>query len=123
MSRTFRRKNYEDVRGRSWDRAGRKTAGFYTHRDCNTQRRFGCTGYFKCVWTYRPMTKREWDKEHRRIHGESHQNYWGPGRPYKQYRMEENRVINKAELVKWKKYPDDYEPMFEEEPRSHWWDW
>lgn len=123
MSRTYRRKNYEATQGTSWDRASDKIAGFYTVRDWSR-------GYWKNgVYVsghvyYRAPTEREYNKEHWRIHGESrHSNEWGPGKGYKQHRMNENRQINETELIKWKKYPDDYEPLFEEEPRSHWWDW
>lgn len=35
MSRTIRRKNYERTQGTSWDRAGDKTAGYYTQRGYN----------------------------------------------------------------------------------------
>lgn len=120
MSRTFRRKNYEDTQGTSWDRKGRKTAGYYTEYDFND---------FHGDWnrgdvTYRPPTRAEYIKEYFRIHGESrHANCWTPGGEYKKSRMKENRSINKEEMVKWKKYPDDYEPLWEAEPRSHWWDW
>lgn len=118
MSRTFRRKNYEETQGRSWNRRGRKTAGYYTQWDHNSHR---------SNWadvTYRQPTREEYLKEYLRLHCESkHANYWGPGKGYKQFRMEQNRRINKQELINWMKYPDDYEPMVEEEPRSHWWDW
>lgn len=124
MSRTYRRKNYEDTQGTSWDRKGRKTAGYYTEYDYNDSCHFWHPGWNRGDVTYRPPTQEEYIREHQRIHGESkHANYWTPGKGYKQHRMNENRQINKQELVKWKKRPDDYEPLFEEEPRNHWWDW
>jgi hypothetical protein len=113
MSKTYRRKGYEKTQNTSWDKQSNSIAGYYTEKDWVEYN----------VWVYREPTKREYFKRWYLAHGESrHANAYGPGKTYKKYRMSENRCITKRELAKF--YKDyDYEPMIEEEPRSHWWDW
>lgn len=126
MSRTYRRKGYEDTLGNSYDRKGRKTASVYTIFDgygvlCPS--RWG--GYaYRWIRVYREPTKTELYKRVKWYHGESrHANERSPSRDYRKARMVENRNINKRELINWTKHPDDYEPLWEANPRSHWWDW
>jgi len=124
MSKTFRRKGYEDTQRASWDRRGNKTAGYYTERDGYWYGRQGIdrdTGSNMPI--FRKPTRLEYFEEYWRIHGDAGgRNYWTPGRYYRETRQVENRSINKRELCKWLKN-DEYEPLFEANPRSHLWDW
>lgn len=116
MSRTFRRKNYEHEQGANryykW-----KVAGYYTQVDCIWHEE----GWFEYV--YREPTEEEYYRDYWALHGESKSaNSWTPSREFRKRRMGENRMINKTELSKWFKNVD-YDPIFEENPRSHYWDW
>jgi hypothetical protein len=116
MSKTFRCKGYEETRRSSWERRGNKIFGFYTHTEL-----IGPWGGRYDV--YRTPTESEFNKRFRTVHGESrHANQRSLGRSYRETRMNENRAINKQELVRWMKYPDDYEPLFESNYRSPIWD-
>lgn len=122
MSKTFRRKGYEYTQGRSYHRRGRKTAGFYTMKDGYWWGKHSFAGE-DSIATFRKPTRREYYEEFWRIHGDTGgRNYWSPGRYYRETRQTQNRSINKQELCKWWK-DEDYEPMFEANPRSHLWDW
>ena len=124
MSKTFRRKGYENTQGRSYARRGRKTAGFYTVCDGYWWgRRYMNRDTGSNMPIFREPTYVEYRKEFWRIHGDTGgRNYWSPSRYYRETRQTENRSINKRELIKWLKN-DEYEPMFEANPRSHYWDW
>ena len=122
MSKTFRRKGYEDTKGRSYDRRGRKTAGFYTKQDGHWWGRSAHRSEIN-IAVFREPTRQEYYEEFWRIHGDTGgRNYWSPGRYYRKIRQTENRSINKQELCKWLKN-EEYEPLFEANPRSHLWDW
>ena len=122
MSKTFRRKGYEDTKGRSYDRRGRKTAGFYTEQDGHWWGRSAYRSEIN-IAVFREPTRQEYYEEFWRIHGDTGgRNYWSPGRYYREIRQTENRSINKQELCKWLKN-EEYEPLFEANPRSHLWDW
>lgn len=124
MSRTVRRKTDRKTNGRCgrYIPEGFKTAGYYTEYDWHSP-------WFEPDWdgptcTYREPTKTERFKIWKRLHGESsHNNEFSPSREYREARMRENRTINKQELVCWMKNPENYEPLFEDNPRSCWWDW
>ena len=125
MSRTVRRKTLggkRNGRGGYWIPDGFKTAGYYTEYDYHSP-------WFEPEWdgpiyTYREPTKRERFKTWKRMHGESsHANAYTPGPAYRKMRMDENRNINKQELIRWMKDPEGYEPLFENNPRDCWWDW
>ena len=111
MSRTFRRKDYETKR---ISRPGSKVAGYYTVQE-------GWWGYGR-VATFREPTRQEYFEEYWKLHGDNHRNDYSPSRNYREIRQSENRSINKEELCKWMKNPD-HDPLFEANPRSHWWDW
>lgn len=120
MARTFRRKNFESTQNSSWDTRGFKTAGHYTTYD----------GPYWLQWGSRRMPNfRMMDAQERFhrwywMHGESRSAQMrSPGRTYREWRMNQNRSINKQELCKWIKANGEYEPMFEENPRSCLWDW
>jgi arylsulfatase A-like enzyme len=119
MSRTFRRKNYEETQGNSWGRKGWKTNGYYTAYD-------GSWYYWNNTGqevVFRPMNKEEYRHEFLRVHGESRSNNaWTPSRWYRNNKEVSMRMRNKQELVKYRKDPD-YEPMVEDVPPSHYWDW
>lgn len=119
MARTFRRKNFEATRNSSWDTKGFKTAGHYTTYEGNW---FRWSGREPVV--FRPMTPREAYKTRQWFHGESrHKNDRSPGRYYREYRCNQNRMINKKEYAKWLRANGEYEPFFEANPRDCKWDW
>ena len=109
MSKTIRNRHYHWT----WPRDGSKIALNYTESDYDRE-----VGY-----TYREPTPREAYKTFRWLHLDHHRNTVSPGREYRNGRMVENRAINKQELYRWMKNPDNYEPLFEEEPRDCKWDW
>ncbi len=124
MSRTVRRKNSKRTHGRGghWIPDGFKTAGYYTEYDCHFE--WNEPDWDGPRYTYREPTKTERFKTWQMLHGESSNgNAFSPGREYRNARMRENRSINKQELVRWMKNPENYEPLFEANPRSCWWDW
>jgi hypothetical protein len=120
MSRTFRRKNYEDTQGTSWDRQGRKTNGYYsTYDGLYYKPGGGCA-----MKVYRPMDKRERFHAWYYAHGESRtRSARSPNRWHRQMRNKENRSIDKKELIQWFKSGGEHEPMCEANPRSCQWDW
>lgn len=119
MARTFRRKNFEATQNSSWEAKGFKTAGHFTTYDGSW---FGWA--CKPELVFRPMTPREAYKQWKWYHGESsNANERTPGRYYRQYRQNQNRMINKTEIVKWVKANGEYEPFFEANPRCCKWDW
>ena len=112
MSRTYRRKGYEKTQATSWDRQGDKVARFYTVREYICWRRY----------EYREPTEQEYGRKYWEIHGDNHRNQYTPAREYRQFRIRQNRRINDRELHKFMTR-EEYEPMTQEEPISHWWDW
>lgn len=124
MSRTFRRKGYE-VANMTW-KDGTKIAGFYTETDWHyirVQDVEGCC--FKSYkTTYRKPTRQEHNKQYWRIHGDNNPNQWCPGRFYRKPTTKWNREFNKNELFKYMRN-DEYECLFEDNPRScfRMWDW
>lgn len=118
MSRTFRRKGYENTQRTSWDRCGNRVAGFYTESDPEWW--FG--RYCVDIPEFRKPTRQEYYARFWRYHGDSHRNAWSPSRYYRHTRHIENKSINNQQLAKWIKN-NDYEPLFESNPRSCRWDW
>lgn len=120
MSRTFRRKNFEDTLGGSWARKGRKTNGIYTTYDGP----YWNVGGGRRMVEYRPMNKQERWHEWRYMHAESSTaNVRSPGHWYRVNRQKQNRSIDKQQLVKWFQSGGEHEPMCEANPRSCRWDW
>ncbi len=109
MSRTVRRKHRRWV----WIPGGYKIAGEYTKYDWDPE-----VGY-----TYREPTPEERFRRYKWLHLDHGPNDVTPGHWFRNNRMRENRAINKQEIHRWMKNPDNYEPLFEEEPRSCYWDW
>lgn len=114
MSRTFRRKNFEQNR----PRRGRE---FYLICDTFVNTGNGHEGY----WIMREPTKAEFDKKYYWIHGESKgPNAWSPSRS--SYRAPHEacfRMKNKQELCRYLKNPSSRELMMESDPptcRRHW---
>jgi hypothetical protein len=119
MARTFRRKNYEATQNASWATQGFKTAGHNTTYDGSW---FSWSTQPEVV--FRQMDQREAYARWRWYHGESrHANHRSPGKHYREWRMSQNRMINKEEILKWIKSCGEYEPMGEADPRNCWWDW
>lgn len=138
MSRTYRRKNYELQNANSW-RGGGKSAGYYTEEDWHYQKvteenikgvdpkdiRYseysGC--YFLHYTTYREPTKKEYFKRWYYAHGESRTSMErSPNSYHRQFRVRQNRNINKREIKIYLKN-QNYEPMCEEKVRRCLWDW
>lgn len=112
MSRTFRRKNYEETQGTSWDRKFRRVHGEYTEYDIVLWSHNGCGGYQQA---YRPMTKRERDKEYWRVHADSKSGYgWNPRGPWwwLNLHQREYRRASEREILKFVR-DESYEPMIE----------
>ena len=121
MSRTFRRKHYEDENGSSWDRRGTKIGGFYRRLDWlqPDDWPWGGLGWY----TFRAPTDQEYFKAYWRNHGDSKTSSSNsPSRWHRRFRCKENRSINNREIHKFMK-DFDYEPMCEADPRSCLWDW
>ena len=114
MSKTIRRKGYESTAKKVH---GSKTAGYFTIQE-------GWWFYYNKSdeVTFREPTRQEYFKAFWKLHGDSQRNAWCPSRSYRHPRTVENRMINKQELIKWLKN-EDYEPLFEDNPRSCLWDW
>lgn len=121
MSRTYRCKNFEATCQWSFYRAGSKVAGYYTVRERVSMREEGV--WLIQAYAYRAPTKTERFKKWYEAHGESrHKNDRSPGSEYRRNRIRQNRSINKEELIRWMSRAD-YEPLFEQKPRSCLWDW
>ena len=121
MSRTFRRKGYEEA-NMNW-KDGTKVAGFYTETDWHFIITEEISVFFNSYKTHRKPTRQEHNKEYWRIHGESQSaSTWSPNRFHRLYRMKENRMLTKGELFRYMK-DTDYEVMVEASPRSCLWDW
>lgn len=121
MSRTFRRKGYEEA-NMPW-KEGTKTAGFYTETDWySVKNKDGSRNMWANYAAYRKPTRDEHNKAYWSIHSDNHPNAWSPGRWYRNNRMKENRMLTKTELFKYMKNTD-YEVMVEANPRSCLWDW
>lgn len=111
MSRTFRNRHYH------WDSAktkGSKVALDYT--ECRYDIETG-------EYYYEEPTPRERFKTFRWRHLDHHSGEVSPSWWYRNNRMAQNRRINREELFRWAQRPDEYEPLFEEDPRSCMWDW
>lgn len=125
MSRTVRRRHDKSTNKYYGSRLipdGFKIAGYYTQYDYHS--RWAEPEWDGPIYTYREPTKEERYKTWNWLHGESSNgNERSPGRSYRNARMRENRSINKQELIRWMKNPDDHEPLFEDDPRSCRWDW
>ena len=127
MSRTFRRKNYEQTRGASWCRRGWKTNGYYTECEDPWLMRYVETGYY---WVggetrYRPMTEREKGKEYWRVHRDHNTPYaWGNeiGKWGRRALQKQQRQRSSIEIKRF--FSDhDYEPMIEHKRDQTWWYW
>lgn len=110
MSRTVRRKN--------------DTWGWYYREivdlpDGTVVRRLNFGAYPDKI-----LTRREIYKGWSCTHGESsHRNARSPGRYYREHRERELRAESKEHLARWKKSPDEYEPMIRANPTDCWGDW
>lgn len=110
MSRTFRRKNYENQCGKH---AGSKIAGFYTVWEYVSWN----------LYVYREPTEQEYYDEYWRVHGESRNaNAWTPSRWFRDQRQKHLRTQCKQQIHKFMKNPE-HEVICEANPRSHYWDW
>jgi len=122
MSRTIRRKNFEDTLTTSWDRQGFKTHGLYTK--CEATRvvhRQGSRTTVTYVWTtYRAMNKQERFHRWYEFHRESRPSMRGPSRWFRTVRSHKIRKQEKIELHKFTKDPD-HEPMLPPRLRWEWW--
>lgn len=104
MSRTFRRKNFENT-------CRKHGHEYYLIPETYVQTGNGHGGY----WVMRKPTKQEFDKKYHWMHGESkHNKAWSPNREsYRGPAEVKLRMKNKQELYKYWKNPDQYEPMLD----------
>lgn len=125
MSRTYRRKNYEDTQGSSWARHGRKTNGYYTYEDYISYWREFDDGYsYRRYYEYRPMTKDEIKWQWLLDHGETNSS-WARNNPtpwIRQYCQKQQRQKARQELCKFFK-DEEYEPIIEDRRNTSWWYW
>lgn len=131
MSRTIRRKNYEETRNSSWHRAGKKVNGIYTYED----RQWSFMGIYESIIcgevyefkkfsrmdVYRPMTKEERIDHDKRIYRDR-KRYGVPHWYVNLYFEQPLRQYNKRELQKYSRN-EDYEPMCLARSRDAMWDW
>lgn len=114
MSRTFRRKNYENEQGHSWGRRGSKVNGYYTEEDYSDEYDANLYGIYKLYRTgryyfYRPMTEVERNQAWKRIHTD--RSYCrGPSKWFRFNEEKHMRSVNKQELIRFMKN-HEYEVM------------
>lgn len=121
MSRTYRRKNYENTKGSSWRRRGRKVAGFYTVKEhvkfWVESPHYKAGGYYSSIYgtyVYRAPSRDEYNKAWRRIHRDCAESPTVKG--YIEYLDACGfRQTCNHELFKFMKN-SDYEPMIEKKP-------
>jgi hypothetical protein len=125
MSRTYRRKNYEDTQGTSWDRHGRKIGGYYTYYDYINYWRECADGYYRRGYSeYRPMTEDEANWQWLRDHGETN-SHWrrdNPGPWLRRNLQKRQRQKARQEISKFLKH-EEYEPIIESRRDKSWWYW
>jgi hypothetical protein len=111
MSRTFRRKNYEDTQGSSWRRKCRKVNGYYTEIDLD---------YKTWLWYGKVPDKRELYKLFKRAHGES-STHWrrGPSPWFRTNEQAKLRMQVKGELARFVKCPEEHEVIISYK-RAYW---
>jgi hypothetical protein len=116
VSRTTRRKNYDQTRNKSWHRAGRKTAGVLTawyRYEPSTNGHNGVKIYQKMI-----AEDLRWRKVN--LFGESkHHNAYGPSREYRNAAERQNRRYNDRELRRTLGNPE-YEGQFRARYRADW---
>lgn len=121
MSRTYRRKNYEDTQGCSWSRKGRKINGYYTEYEYHS-----CweDGEYYWWYEYRPMTKEEAVWQWLRDHGETNSNWArdNPGVWLRRNLQKRQRQKARQEIIKFLKH-EEYEPIIESRRDKSWWYW
>ena len=113
MSRTYRRKNYEDTQGTSWDRKGRKTAGYYTEEERSHwwEVKGDVLVYRHATPLYRAMTKEEYRRKWMWAHGDCKR--WNT--PPFWFRKHYQRMINTfndRQLKMWYDSLGEYDPVF-----------
>lgn len=125
MSRTIRRKNYEDTQGGSWARNGRKTAGYYTQKDLTRHWMDGGDYYY---WVFdhdfRVPTDREYGEDYWKLHGDtnSHWAYDNPGAWWRRDLQKSQRQKGRQEIHKFMRN-EEYEPIIESRRDKSWWYW
>lgn len=119
MSRTYRRKDYEEVKQNSWDRMGQKKFG---KGNCGVDYAYTKSGGLSPI--YRELTKEEKKRNFLRYHTDKGKRC-GMGRPPRWFLNLRERTLrqdNKHELYKFMQ-DQDYEPMCTEEKQWCWWYW
>ena len=121
MSRTSRRKNYDQTRNKSSHRAGRKTAGVLTTWYTYVHTGNGHDG----VKQYVKMSDEDLKWRKINLFGESkHRNAYGPGRDYKKRYERLNRYRNKQEVRKaltLEDYPEQCRGRYTKDYDSYYW--
>lgn len=115
MSKTYRRKNYEQTQNSSWDRAGKKKFGIHAT--------WNYDNYPDLIQVYRVKTKQEQIKAYIRTHCDGdHFKYSNVPGWFCNIYERGFRQANKREILKYIRQ-EDYEPMCSANPRDLMWDW
>ena len=109
MSRTYRRKNYEETQGTSWDRKGRKTAGYYTEWYYSSYDQDG--RWYQHTSVYREPTKEEYRRKWMWTHGDCKRWNTPPFWFRKNYQRMVN-TFNDRQLKMWYDSLGEYDPVF-----------
>ena len=126
MSRTYRRKNYEDTQRTSWDNRGRKQSGYY-NKDVYVKVEWW-NDYYKC-WhgiSVRngqtvPLDDREFYKRYWRIHNDTVRYWKGPNAWWRRHCNKRMRCNARHELHKFVTR-EDYDPVFKTRDSAFdWW--
>ena len=119
MSRTFRRKDYEQENNTSWDRKGKKIGGQYAEYDFECYYAIGRFHYGQNI--YREPTEKEYNKAYWKIHSDGRFWFSGPAKWFRQHQMHQSRMSDKTELRKY--FLDtEYEPMCSHKVIADYWD-
>ena len=116
MSRTIRRKNYENENRTSWDNQGRKLFGFYTvsYYEINSDGRLNCL--------YRAPTDTEYCNAFHKNHSDhGHYRYSNPAKWYRKFKIKKYRQGDKREIRKFM-IDKNHEPMCRTIVASDYWD-
>ena len=123
MSRTIRRKNYEQEHNNSWRRKGRKCGGMFPQEEFMSEFQ---VERWSSIWHmgyyyYREPTEREYNKAYWEIHSDGRCWFTKPAKWYRQYMMHQSRMSDKTELRKFMA-DTDYEPMCSDKVTADYWD-
>lgn len=126
MSRTYRRKNYEDTKRTSWDNRGRKQSGYYNEPLWGTRYEWSEMYQAWHGWNVRtgqtiPLDDHEFYRQYWRLHGDGMKNWDGPNKGWRKYCNKRLRCDGRREMHKYATL-EDYEPIFKTRDQAFdWW--